>query len=111
MKDYVKDPMILVKTQDTDAYKWAESFCDQYPSVPVDEALGWFTSAIMTEHDHIVNNRVRPLEEKREKLLSLLLLTDESVSNVEVGDTQIKQHQAFLDSFEDERELIDRVGA
>lgn len=47
------------------------------------------------------------LAEKREKLLGLLLLTDSAVSDVEMGDLQLKQHQAFLNAFPDERELLE----
>lgn len=41
-------------------------------------------------------------ERKVEKLKGLLLLTDKSVSNVVVGDTQIKQWNSFINEFPDE---------
>lgn len=44
--------------------------------------------------------------EKRIKLLDLMLLTDPVVSDIVVGDTQLKQHQEFLRTFPDEREKL-----
>lgn len=29
-----------------DAQKWAEAFCEQYPSIPRDVMVGWFANAI-----------------------------------------------------------------
>lgn len=35
----------------TDAVKWAEEFCKRYPTVPEDEAMGWFANAMMAMWD------------------------------------------------------------
>lgn len=51
---------------------------------------------------------IKLLKEKRQKLLNLILLIDPEVSGEEVGELQIKQHQAFLNAFPDERDLINK---
>lgn len=51
--------------------------------------------------------RERVLLAKREKLLSLLLLTDPAVSSVQMSEVQLAQHQAFLDAFPDERAMLE----
>lgn len=35
----------------TDAAKWAAEFVSRYPSVPEDEAIGWFANAIENSTD------------------------------------------------------------
>lgn len=42
---------------------------------------------------------IKKLEDENKKLKGLILLTDSSVSNVEVGDLQLKQWQEFLRCF------------
>jgi hypothetical protein len=34
-----------------DAKVWAEKFCERFPTVSVDDALGWFANAIMAGYD------------------------------------------------------------
>lgn len=34
-----------------DGAKWAAEFSKRYPSVPEDEAIGWFCNAIMAGYD------------------------------------------------------------
>lgn len=34
-----------------DGMAWATEFCKRFPSVAVDDALGWFCNAIETAHD------------------------------------------------------------
>ncbi len=46
--------------------------------------------------------RAQLAERKVEKLKRLLLLTDNSVSNVEMNDTAIRQWKAFISEFPDE---------
>jgi hypothetical protein len=55
--------------------------------------------------------RIRFLQSKVDKLLHLLLLTDPLLSNVIVGDTQLKQHQEFLRAFPDEKEKLTALGS
>lgn len=48
--------------------------------------------------------RAQLAERKVEKLKRLILLTDDSVSHVEVNDVAVTQWQSFLDAFPDEAE-------
>lgn len=43
-------PQMLEACAD-DAMKWAEAFCERFPTVPVDEAFGWFANAIENSGD------------------------------------------------------------
>lgn len=106
MKDHIEDPGILIRNQDTDAMKWAEAFCHRFPSVDVPSACSWFANAMCTQMDRTHNMHVKPLQEKREKLLELLLLTDPVVENVVIGKFQLVQHQEFLRAFPDELEML-----
>ena len=49
--------------------------------------------------------RAQLAERKVEKLKGLLLLTDNCVSNVVVGETQLKQWNSYLEAFPDEAQL------
>lgn len=54
MKDYTKmDGPKLVNTCGSDAYKWADAFCQLNPDVDIDQdvLMGWFANAIMTSLD------------------------------------------------------------
>ncbi len=42
------------------------------------------------------------LTKKNNKLKELILLTDDSVSDIVVGDTQLKQWNSYLSEFPDE---------
>ena len=43
----------LLHAMGTDAYKWAESFCQHFPHADLDEdsVMGWFANAIMYARD------------------------------------------------------------
>lgn len=54
MTDYTKmDGPKLVNTCGSDAYKWADAFCQFNPEAKVDQEvlMGWFANAIMTSLD------------------------------------------------------------
>ncbi len=62
MKDEIKEPVDLVKTQCTDAREWARQFIDTvnvqgWTLEDIDEGLmlAWFASAIETTKDSIHN--------------------------------------------------------
>lgn len=58
------------------------------------------------QHNIKLQSELKAEKNKVSKLKELLLLTDPVVSDVEVGTTQVKQHQEFLKCFPDERTLI-----
>lgn len=71
------------------------------------EEKGELAHGCLDCHCNVVVDKLVYANRKVEKLKELLLLTDPSVSGVIVGDTQLKQHQAFLDAFPDERRALD----
>lgn len=42
-----------------DARDWAAAFCKRFPSVPEDEALGWFANALMRGFDEAASLKAR----------------------------------------------------
>ena len=62
------DQIDLVKTQDVDAQKWAQSFMQTITEhkIEIDESLmiSWFANAIMVMHDRLHHKKINPLEEK-----------------------------------------------
>ena len=100
------DAMDLVKTQDRDAQKWAQSFIETVArkGLQVDESLmiGWFSNSMMAMHDSLYNDEIDVLNRKISKLKELILLTDETVSDVVIGKTQLSQWDEFCKCFPDE---------
>lgn len=47
----------MLKALGTDAQKWAEAFCGQFPDVPQDAAFGWFANAMMNMWD-VTNSEI-----------------------------------------------------
>lgn len=41
----------MISACGNDADKWAAAFCERFPAVPQDEAMGWFANAMMTMWD------------------------------------------------------------
>lgn len=44
-------PPEMLEAVGTDASKWASAFCEQFPAVPQDVAIGWFANAMMAMWD------------------------------------------------------------
>jgi hypothetical protein len=119
--------------QTTDAQVWAKEFMDIFGEKldTIDEGLmiTWFANSIMTGYDHRgdeLRERIEHLERRlrirgtkvgkvldddhlraeNQKLRELLLLTDPSVSNVTVGETQTRQWQEFTKWMESHGEEV-----
>ena len=93
----MKDTVATKLHNTIDARIWAQEFMAVYNSLSeqqIDEGLmiTWFANAIMVGHDFAYNRKQKEVD----KLLSLLLLTDKSVSNIVVDDVNIKQYAEYL---------------
>ncbi|MHB9878271.1 hypothetical protein ACSMXM_01200 [Pacificimonas sp. ICDLI1SI03] len=59
--DMVTDEQVEVPAHDDiDGMKWAKAFCHRFPSVELDDALGWFCNAIMAGYD-TARNKYEPV--------------------------------------------------
>jgi hypothetical protein len=47
----------MIAALGSDAHKWATAFCEKFPTVPHDSAVGWFANAMMTMWD-VTNSRI-----------------------------------------------------
>ncbi|MHB9879142.1 hypothetical protein ACSMXM_05710 [Pacificimonas sp. ICDLI1SI03] len=60
----VTDEQVEVPAHDDiDGMKWAKAFCHRFPSVELDDALGWFCNAIMAGYD-TARNKYEPAAEQ-----------------------------------------------
>lgn len=90
-----------------DAEMWAEEFLkinkDKLESLDLDTMRAWFANSIMCGYD-TANQRRDDDAHKLIKLKELILLTDDVVSDITIGDTQLKQWNEFVREFPDEGE-------
>jgi hypothetical protein len=105
-------PIDLVKTQERDAQKWAQSFIETKKEKDwsldyIDEELmiGWFANAMMAMYDSTFSNEVKVLDAKISKLKSLVLGVDSSVSSNVINETNLKLWSEFVKEFPDELDL------
>lgn len=47
----------MLQALGADAAKWADAFCEQFPDVPQDIAIGWFANAMMAMWD-VTNSNI-----------------------------------------------------
>lgn len=62
----------LIQVLGTDAQLWAEAFCEHFPEVPVDIAVGWFANAMMTMWDVTNSNATHSDEALLDHISSLV---------------------------------------
>ena len=63
----------------------------------MNESLKNLVEKNQRQHDLLVKqlNQINKLKAENAKLLKLLLLTDDSVSNIEMSDTQVRQFREY----------------
>lgn len=77
-----KDPIDLLKEQNTDAYQWAGSFMQTTKGeVDFDDMLGWFANAIMVERDKCAN-KYESLKQQADMLYEALKSIDNEFKRV-----------------------------
>jgi hypothetical protein len=65
-------PGDMLNAVGTDAAKWATAFREQYPQVPQDVAVGWFSNAMMAMWD-LTNSRITHSDEALADHISALV--------------------------------------
>ena len=96
--------------QNRDAMAWTKFFVKTVKenNLTLDQLLdesymiGWFANAMMAMHDSLYHTKIAGLESKIEKLKSLVLLTDSSVSHFVVSPEALVQWNEYIKCFPDE---------
>jgi hypothetical protein len=75
------DAPTMLRALGSDGHKWATAFCQKFPDVPHDEAVGWFcnammnmwdvTNSIITHSDEMLIDHMSNLVRKRDTWVEL----------------------------------------